>query len=165
MVWSKVHHNQWTKPIVLFGVLQNPLKNQTEPNLTIPMRDLQDIHSIWVTGLFHILIKQKGCGCSAANRQNGGVDGGTRPFIGPIRPYKNLLWQVSDIDVDLWPATTARLVLITPGLVWGSEPSWAHCVRATEFVVRGWSTRDNSSFGFVSQPHMPHGILINYHTT
>ena len=36
MVWSKVHHNQWTEPIVQFGVLQNPFKNQTEPNLTIP---------------------------------------------------------------------------------------------------------------------------------
>jgi hypothetical protein len=36
MVRSKVHHNQWTEPIVQFGVLQNPLKNWTEPNLTIP---------------------------------------------------------------------------------------------------------------------------------
>ena len=36
MVWSKVWHNQWNEPIVQFRVLQNPLKNQTEPNLTIP---------------------------------------------------------------------------------------------------------------------------------
>ena len=35
-VWSKVRHNQWTEPIVQFRVLQNPLKNRTEPNLTIP---------------------------------------------------------------------------------------------------------------------------------
>ena len=61
--------------------------------------------------------EQKGRGCSAADRQNGGVDGGTRLFIGPIRPNKNLLRQVSDIDVNLWPATSAGLVLITPGLV------------------------------------------------
>jgi hypothetical protein len=37
MVWSKVRHNQWTEPIVRFRVLQNPLKNRTEPNLTIPI--------------------------------------------------------------------------------------------------------------------------------
>jgi len=40
-VRSKVHHNQWTEPIVQFWVLQNPLKNQTKPNLTIPMWDPQ----------------------------------------------------------------------------------------------------------------------------
>ena len=39
MVRSKVHHNQWTEPIVRFGVLQNPLKNRTKPNLTIPSGD------------------------------------------------------------------------------------------------------------------------------
>ena len=42
MVRSKVHCNQWTEPIVQFGVLQNPLKNRTGPNLTIPMRGHTD---------------------------------------------------------------------------------------------------------------------------
>jgi hypothetical protein len=36
MVQSKVRHNLWTEPIVQFLVLQNPLKNWTELNLTIP---------------------------------------------------------------------------------------------------------------------------------
>jgi hypothetical protein len=35
MVQSKVHHNQWIELIVQFEVLQNPLKNRTELNLTI----------------------------------------------------------------------------------------------------------------------------------
>src|ERR1700683_2287785 len=39
MVQSKVHHNLWTKPIVQFWVLQNPLKNWTELNLTIPIHN------------------------------------------------------------------------------------------------------------------------------
>jgi len=34
-VGSNIHHNQWTEPIVRFWVLQNPLKNWTELNLTI----------------------------------------------------------------------------------------------------------------------------------
>ena len=36
MVRSKVRYNLWTEPIVRFWVLENPLKNRTKPNLTIP---------------------------------------------------------------------------------------------------------------------------------
>ena len=36
----------WTEPIVRFRVLQNPLKNRTEPNLTIPILTNQQLDKL-----------------------------------------------------------------------------------------------------------------------
>ena len=46
MVRSKVHYNLWTKLIVWFWVLENPLKNQTKPNLTIPTSESLAINQL-----------------------------------------------------------------------------------------------------------------------
>ena len=51
-VRSKVHHNQWTEPIVQFWVLQNPSKNQTKLNLTIPTTLSGEL----IVGLFTVTI-------------------------------------------------------------------------------------------------------------
>ena len=48
MVRSKVRYNLWTEPIVRFWVLENPLKNRTKPNLTIPngVEELLDFEDV-----------------------------------------------------------------------------------------------------------------------
>ena len=67
-VRSKVHHNQWTEPIVQFWVLQNPLKNRTEPNLTVPIT-LSLISQLTIIVFVtecstSVLVAKKNCDCT-----------------------------------------------------------------------------------------------------
>ena len=83
MVQSKVRYNLWTEPIVQFWVLQNPLKNRTELNLTIPTNTT-------TFGIFNSNLCEEGQG-----------KGFSSEYIHSIYMVTSCVW--SHVDHMIWP--------------------------------------------------------------